>query len=120
MDFEVRVREIAPDIRCVEVKGDLDIDTVPAMRALLDDQVDEGARRVLVHLADPYYVDSTGIALLLEATERLADQGGRLAVRCNGPRIRRVFEIMRLPIPLVESEEGARAALEVGGQAPAG
>lgn len=111
MEFEVHLRQAAPDVHVVEVLGDLDIDTAPALRHFLDGILEQGCRKLVVDFAKAYYIDSTGISLLLSTWNRLSERSGRLAVVCKVPRIRKVFQIVNLAdvIPLVESEQEALA-----------
>lgn len=122
MEFEVRTREVAPDIQVVQVSGDLDIDTAPALRQFLERVLDTGVRKLIVDLANAYYIDSTGISLLLSTWNRLAERSGKLAVVCNVPRIKKVFQIVNLldVIPMVDTEEAALDLLSAGGRKVAG
>lgn len=122
MEFEVRVREAAPDIQLVEVSGDLDIDTAPALRHHLEGVLQSGVRKVIVDFANAYYIDSTGISLLLSTWNRLAERSGKLAVVCTVPRIKKVFQIVNLVdvIPIVDTQEAARDLLGADGRKVAG
>lgn len=113
VDFQVSVRDAPHGVKVVEVTGDLDVDTAPVLRHFLESVLEQGCRRVVVDFANAYYVDSTGISLLLNVWNRLAQMEGRIAVVCTVPRIRKIFQIVNVldVIPLVETEQAALAVV---------
>ena len=82
--------------RVVEPHGDIDLATVPNLKAALDAARDAGARYVVVDFEYVAFLDSTGIGVLLSAERKLRARGGKLIVVCDTPLIRRVFEIAGL------------------------
>ena len=84
------------DILLLPVRGDLDVASVPRVRAYLDRAIDGGCRRVILSLADTDYVDSLGMALILAYARRLAEKGGLLSLVNVGDSVYRSLAICRL------------------------
>ncbi len=77
----------------VTVSGELDAGTAPLLREALDEQLARGIRWLLVDLQGLDFIGSVGIGELIRITKRLGEIGGDLAVVCQRPNVRRVFEI---------------------------
>ena len=75
--------------------GDVDLEHSPKAREVLLECV-ERARKVLVDLSGVEYIDSSGVASLVEAFQRAKKSGVEFAlVSVNAPA-RRVLELARL------------------------
>lgn len=77
----------------LRVVGEVDSYTAPLLRRRLLDQVGRGAGEVLVDLAETTLIDSTGLGVLVSASARLRERGGRLVVVCTSPFLREVFAL---------------------------
>ena len=80
----------------VGAAGELDVNTAPELREQLARLVNEGARRIVVDLADVSFVDSTALSVLVSALKRLRQADGDLQLAAPTPSVRRVFEITGL------------------------
>lgn len=80
----------------IVVSGELDIASAPTLRAELDRVVRQEEGTVVVDLGDVTFIDSTGLAVLLNATRRLTRARRRFAVRCGSGPAREVIERSRL------------------------
>lgn len=113
--FDVEVTGTGEGIRVVSVRGELDLSTAPELERPLDDVLGEGRDSVLIDLAGCEFIDSTGIALLVRAWQRLESEGdGRGLAICSGnDQVLRVLEItgLEVTIPIHRTREGALAAL---------
>jgi anti-sigma B factor antagonist len=76
--------------------GELDVNTAPELREQLARLVNDGARQIVVDLADVSFVDSTALSVLVSALKRLRQSDGDLALASPTPSVRRVFEITGL------------------------
>ena len=75
------------------VEGELDIATAPRMMGALNEAIAEMDAPLVVDLTNVMFMDSTGLALLMNARRRVVRLGHGFAIVCpNGP-IGRVFEI---------------------------
>lgn len=79
----------------VGLEGDVDLEHAPAVRKLLLDTVARG-RQVIVDLARVTYIDSSGIANLVEAMQAANRQRIKLRLAGVGAQVRRVLTLARL------------------------
>jgi anti-sigma B factor antagonist len=75
------------------VEGELDIATAPRMIAALNESFAGLDRPLIVDLSSVDFMDSTGLALLMNAHRRVKRRGQGFAIVCPGGPISRVFEI---------------------------
>ena len=75
------------------VQGELDIATAPRMISALNRAFAELTVPLVVDLSDVDFMDSTGLALLINAHRRMQRRGQGFAIVCPGGPISRVFEI---------------------------
>ena len=80
----------------VDITGDLDMATAPALRQLVIQLLSAGARLVAIDLTAADFVDSTGLGTLVAALKRVRTHDGELVVICPEPRLRRIFELTEL------------------------
>ena len=79
----------------VSLDGDVDLDRAPEVRSTLLDCVGRG-RDVLVDLSRVAYIDSSGIASLVEALQCAAKNGTALALIAVSAEALKVFKLARL------------------------
>jgi anti-sigma B factor antagonist len=77
----------------IEVQGVLDMTAEPRFREVLQRVVDEGARRVVVDLAEVRLMDSSALGALVYVFKTLRDRGGTLCLAAPRPLVRRVLSI---------------------------
>jgi anti-sigma B factor antagonist len=75
------------------VEGELDIATAPRMIAALNEAFAELRLPLVVDLSNVDFMDSTGLALLMNAYRRVRRRGQGFAIVCPRGPISRVFEI---------------------------
>jgi anti-sigma B factor antagonist len=113
--FEVKVGGLDRGVRTISVRGELDLSTAPQLEGPLEQALDGGEGSLLMDLSGCEFIDSTGIALLVRAWQRLdSDGGGRALVICSqNDQVRRVLEItgLELSIPVRTTRDEALAAL---------
>jgi anti-sigma B factor antagonist len=79
------------------IKGDVDMNTSSDVRSNLGEVFKQGgARALLVNLSGVRYMDSSGIATLVEAMQNCMKQGMKLRLVDLSPSVRDVFELARL------------------------
>ena len=88
------IREVQGNL-VVALSGDIDLDRAPAVRRQLLDCV-KRQMNVLVDLSQVTYIDSSGIASLVEALQNAGKAGTRFALVAISPQALRVFELARL------------------------
>jgi anti-anti-sigma factor len=113
--FEVKVGDLEHGVRTIFVRGELDLSTAPDLEGPLEQTLESGEGSVLIDLSQCEFIDSTGIALIVRAWQRL-DRGedGRNLVLCSqNDQVRRVLEItgLELSIPVHPTRDEAISAL---------
>ena len=102
-------------VRTISVRGELDLSTAPELEAPLEQTLESGEGSVLIDLCQCEFIDSTGIALIVRAWQRLDGGGdGRSLVLCSeNDQVRRVLEItgLELSIPVLQTRDEALNAL---------
>ena len=79
----------------IELGGEIDLDRAPEVRKLLLDCVGRG-RDLLVDLSAVAYLDSSGVASLIEAMQVANKNGTALRLFAASSQVVRVFELARL------------------------
>jgi len=76
--------------------GDIDLGRSPALRRELQSVQDSRPKRIIVDLAQVSYMDSSGVATLVEALQFARKTKTTLVVCSLNDRVRSIFEIARL------------------------
>ncbi len=93
--MEVRVTD-HDSIKIVEVEGEVDLYSSPQLRKILIDLTKEERKSILVELGKVKYMDSSGIATLVEALQQISKYSGKLKLANLRDAVRDVFELSRL------------------------
>jgi anti-anti-sigma factor len=116
--FEATAAQLDDGIRVVAVRGELDLSTASDLEGPLDDAIAAKDASVLIDLGDCEFIDSTGIALIVRAWQRLdraadGEGRGRVVISSDNDQVRRVLEItgLELSIPIHSTRDEALAAL---------
>jgi anti-sigma B factor antagonist len=83
-------------VTVVDLHGDLDIATAPAITARLDPLTATAHPDLVVDLREVTFVDCSGLAALCRARRRTLDRGGRLRLVVDSPRLLRTLRATRL------------------------
>jgi anti-sigma B factor antagonist len=104
------------DVAIVTVSGELDFARCIKLAPELGAVVGSAARAVVIDLEAVSLVDSSGLALLLNAFRRLDHTGRQLAIACPMGSPRRAFELTALDrqLPMHETRQDALAAVGAG------
>ena len=96
LNIELERREDS-DTVILSPNGDIDLSRSPELRSQLASiQKDRPPSRLVVNLESVPYMDSSGVATLVEAMQVSRKRGGQI-VLCNmQDRVRSIFEIARL------------------------
>ena len=77
----------------VSIAGELEMATVPLVSAALQDEPAAGAEAVVVDLSGVTFMDSTGLATLMNLKRDLDARGGRLVIACPEGPARLLFDV---------------------------
>lgn len=78
------------------VSGAIDVRSVGAVRASLQQAIDAGSGDLVLHLADAEIGDATGLGVLVGAHHRCQRRGRRLVIAEASPRLERLLACSRL------------------------
>jgi anti-sigma B factor antagonist len=94
------------------VEGELDIASAPRLISVLNGAVQEALRSLVIDLSEVDFMDSTGLALLINANRRLTRRSKGFAVVCPPGPLRRVFEVTDMveTLRVCPDRDSARAA----------
>jgi anti-anti-sigma factor len=105
------------DVVIAALRGEIDLANARAIGALVAGSVPNDATGLVIDLSDVTYLDSSGVHLVFDLSERLVARQQRLAlVVPEGSRIRRVLDLVnvRAVLPVTptaaESVEAVRTA----------
>jgi anti-sigma B factor antagonist len=87
----------AGDVRVVDVAGKITLgDGSSALRRLLQDELAQGNKKILLNLRNVSYIDSSGIGELVSGFTTVANQGGTLKLLGLTHRIKDLLQITKL------------------------
>ncbi|MFH1046584.1 MAG: STAS domain-containing protein [Candidatus Omnitrophota bacterium] len=87
---------IVGEVLILDLAGDIDINTSPDLRKCFDKLIKEQKKKVLLNLSQVGYIDSSGLATLVEMLQRMKRFGGALRLSNLSDKVRGLFEITKL------------------------
>jgi anti-anti-sigma factor len=116
--FQASAIDLDGGVRLLTIQGELDLSTASQLEGPLEAAVEAADAAVLIDLAGCQFIDSTGIALIVRAWQRVdaaAGNGGKggLVLCCQNEQVRRVLEVTGLEhsLRVFETRDEAIAAL---------
>ena len=80
-------------VKVFKIKGEIDIAGSPGLRSYLEKNA---AKKLVIDLSEVEYVDSSGLATLVEVLKKNKTQGGKLGLSGLSDKVRSLFEITKL------------------------
>jgi anti-sigma B factor antagonist len=113
--FEVESEELEDGIRAFTVRGELDMSTAPELEQTLDAALSESNASIVIDLCECEFIDSTGIALIVRAWQRLegGEGQGRLVLCSHNHQVRRLLKITGVESSISMHEQRAEALAEL-------
>ena len=110
-DNLIRVQPLEDGL-CLALAGEIDLSRSPDVRAALIQHIAGQPKRLIIDLVDVPYMDSSGVATLVEALQKQRAHGGKMILCHLQPKVRSIFEIARLDqvFTLVDDLEQAKNA----------
>ena len=87
--------EVSETVRAwsVVVRGEIDMHTAAQLERVLDDVIAKGALLVTLDLEQVDFLDSSGLRVILEASNKLRAQEGQLLLEGASSAVERVLEL---------------------------
>ena len=117
----MRLKELVDDgVDVFQLEGEIDLHYAPVLRTLLQNKVRAKCRALVMDLSAVTFIDSSGLAAIIEYFRDSGDCDGILCLTGLNDALRTIFEIVRLDkvIPIFGSRPEAIAALKAGTVAP--
>jgi anti-anti-sigma factor len=94
--MQVSVAHHPPNTAVLVLRGSLDIDTAPALKANLNRLVERPTPHVVVDLAGLDFCDSMGVGVLVTAHARAQERGGWVRLAAPSSFLRRLLDTLGL------------------------
>jgi anti-sigma B factor antagonist len=110
----MQVRELIDDgLHILQIVGEVDMARSPELREVLGAHAEARRMALLVDFTEVQYIDSSGLATLVEYVQKSAAFGGKFAVGGLRANVQTIFEMVRLHevFPVHSTVADARAAL---------
>ncbi len=78
------------------VSGEVDINTSPEIKKAFDKLISKKEPKIIVNFSKVTYVDSSGLATLVEILKNMRSYGGRIKLTNLSPKVKSLFEITKL------------------------
>jgi anti-sigma B factor antagonist len=78
------------------LEGEIDLHVAPNVTAGLQAMIKKRPKKLVVDLSRVTYIDSSGLAALIEGMQNVEEYGGKFALAGLQENVRTVFEIARL------------------------
>ncbi len=100
--------EVSETVRAwsIVVRGEIDMQTATKLEDVLDTVIANGARLVTLDLEQVDFLDSSGLRVILGASNKLADQDGQLLLEGASSAVERVLELTGVIERLRQSRSG--------------
>ena len=84
------------DVVIVEPSGEVDFYNSSAMRERFSDLIKQKRKAIVVNLARVTYIDSSGLATLIELMQKVNKYGGKLKLSGLNQTVKDTFEVSKL------------------------
>ena len=85
--------ETKDQVTLVVVKGEINISTSPELKKSFEKLT---TNKVIINMANVGYIDSSGLATLVELLKRVKTKGGNLGLSQVSEKVKSLFEITKL------------------------
>src|SRR5262245_45549237 len=101
---------VEEDSLIATVRGEIDLHSSPELREILLGALNNyHPKKVILNLAQVSYMDSSAVAVLVEALQKLRKSGGKICLTSLQPRVRGLLEIARLDTIFVLTKDEQEA-----------
>ena len=110
-------KELTTDgVLILEVSGEIDLQHSPEMRRVLQARAAQRVPALLLDFTGVKYIDSSGLATLIEYYQSSRAYAGKIGVAGLSHRVRSIFELVRLNevFPIYATVPEATLALQPG------
>jgi anti-sigma B factor antagonist len=84
------------NILILDISGEVDLYSSPEIRKKFNEITEKKVPLIIVNLSEVNYIDSSGVATLVEAFQKTRSYGGKLRLAAMKQNVKNVFEVARL------------------------
>jgi len=84
------------DILVCSINGEINMNNSPELRKLFDKCINDEEKKIVIDFSNVGYIDSSGLATLIEMLQRLNKYQGRLRLCNMSEKIKSIFQITKL------------------------
>jgi len=84
------------DFVAVAIDGEVDLNSSPQLRKVFTEILSQGASKILINFVKVSYIDSSGLATLIEMMQRLKKENGQMRLVGMSDKVKSLFEITKL------------------------
>jgi anti-sigma B factor antagonist len=77
----------------ISVNGRVDTTTAPVLEQAINDEIENGNRKLLLNFALVTYISSGGLRVLLATAKKLRNPGDNFALCCLSPEVLKIFRL---------------------------
>jgi anti-sigma B factor antagonist len=88
--------ETKNELTVCHIEGEIDINSSPEIKKAFSRLIAKKEPRIVINFAKVTYVDSSGLATLVEILKNMRSYGGKLRLANLSPKIKSLFEITKL------------------------
>lgn len=89
-------QEKCNDVAICALEGEININNSPDLRKVFDEFIKRNEKKVLIDFTNVTYIDSSGLATLIEMLQRMKKIGGRMRFSNMDQKVKNIFEITKL------------------------
>ena len=113
--MNINVKQMSPGVHVVNLHGDVDMSTSPEIRKVVAPIFNKETSRVIVDLSQVPYMDSSGIATLIEGLQQSQKWGIRFILVGMTAQVEAAFDLAHLK-EVFEVLPDLESALQTGGK----
>ncbi len=100
------------DVSIVAIEGQLIVSNRQDLKQKMLEELEGGARKLLVDFSQTGYIDSSGLGVLVSLSKKIREQGGALRLAGLNEDLRTLFELTKLDtlFQIAETREQALAS----------
>ncbi len=84
------------DVSVVAIEGQLIVSNRQELKQKMLEELEGGARKLLVDFTQTGYIDSSGLGVLVSLSKKIREQGGALRLAGLNDDLRTLFELTKL------------------------
>ena len=88
--------KIVKNTPVLDLEGEIDVYTYPGLNESMLNLIKAGHANIVINLEKVTYIDSTGLGVLANSTNKLSEKEGQLRIVCNNPQLIKIFSVSGL------------------------